>query len=69
MSVVKIAEEQYGFTPDNGTQNAFFVLRRLAERFIEVQRDLFVCSVDYIEALDKVQHEPLITLLDSLDVD
>ena len=57
--------------PDRGTRNAIFVLRRLVERMIEKQKDVYVCFIDYTysKAFDTVKHEPLIELLQSLDID
>ena len=45
------------------------VLRRLVERMIEKQKDVYVCLIDYSKAFDTVKHEPLIELLQSLDID
>ena len=36
---------QYGLMPDKGTGNAIFVLRRLVERSVEKQRDVYTCSL------------------------
>ena len=52
--------------PDRGTRNAIFVLRRLVERMIEKQKDVYVCCIDYSKAFDTVKHEPLFELLQSL---
>ena len=65
----EISEVQYGFMPDRGTKNAIFVLRRLVERMIEKQKDMYVCFIDYRKAFDTVKHEPLIELLQSLNID
>ena len=65
----EISEVQYGFMPDRGTRNAIFVLRRLVERMIKKQKDVYVCFIDYSKAFDTVNHEPLIELLQSLDID
>ena len=65
----EISEVQYGFMPDRGTRNAIFVLRRLVERMIEKQKDVYVCFIDYRKAFDTVKYEPLIELLQSLDID
>ena len=65
----KISEVQYGFEPDRGTRNAIVVLRRLVERMIEKQKDVYVCFIDYSKAFDTVKHEPLIELLQSLGID
>ena len=55
--------------PDRGTRNAIFVLRRLLERIIEKQKAVYVCFIDYSKAFDTEKHEPLIELLQSLDID
>ena len=53
----EIAPVQYGFMPDKGTGNAIFVLRRLVERSVEKQRDVYTCFIDYSKAFDTVNHE------------
>ena len=65
----EIAPEQYGFMPDKRTRNAIFVLRRMSERVIEKQNDIYACLIDYNKAFDTVRHEPLIDLLKAIDVD
>ena len=47
----EILEEQYGFMLDKGTRNSIYVLRTVAERTLVVQRDVFLCLVDYSKAL------------------
>ena len=61
--------DQYGFMPDKGTHNAIFVLRRMSERAIEKQKNIYACYIDYSKAFDTVRHEPLIDLLQAIDVD
>ena len=61
--------EQYGFMPDKGTRNAIFVLKRLVERSVEKQKDVYTCFIDYSKAFDTVKHDSLVELLQSLDVD
>ena len=55
--------------PDKGTGNAIFVLRRLVQRSVEKQRDVYTCFIDYSKSFDTVKHESLVELLQSLDVD
>ena len=55
--------------PDKRTRNAIFVLRRMSERAIEKQKDIYACFIDYSKAFDTVRHEPLIDLLKEIDVD
>ena len=65
----EVAPEQYGFMPDKGTRNAIFVLKRLVERSVEKQKDVYTCFIDYSKAFDTVKHDSLVELLQSLDVD
>ena len=65
----EIAPDQYGFMPDKGIRNAIFVLRRMSERAIEKQKDIYACFIDYSKAFDIVRHKPLIDLMKEIDVD
>ena len=65
----EIVPEQYVFMPDKGTGNAIFVLRMLVERYIEKQKYVYVCFIEYSKAFDTVKHKLLVDLLQSLDVD
>ena len=49
----EIPEEQYGFPPGRGTANAIFALRTLAENVMKVQKNLFLCFIDYEKAFDR----------------
>ena len=64
-----ISPIQYGFMSDRGTRNAIFVLRRLIERLIQKQKDVFTCFIDYSNAFDTVKHASLFDLLSSLDIE
>ena len=46
---------------DTGTRNAILVIRMLTERTIEMQKDLYLCFIDYMKAFDKVQREKLVS--------
>ena len=61
----EISEEQYGFMQDKGTRNAIYTLRTLAE----MQRDIFLCFIDYSKAFDRVKHKELMQMLSELDID
>ena len=65
----EISRTQFGFVPDKGTRNAIFTLSMLMERCIEVQRDLYICFIDYSKAFDKVRHDELFNILEELDID
>ena len=65
----EIGKEQFGFVQDAGTRNAIFVLRMLSERAIEMQKDLYICFIDFTKAFDKLQHKNLFNLLEGLNLD
>ena len=65
----EIGREQFGFVQNAGTRNAIFILRMLSERAIEMQQDIYLCFIDYSKAFDKVKHETLLEMLQSLDMD
>ena len=56
---MEISQVQYGFMPDRGTRNAIFVLRRLVERSIQKQKDVFTCCIDNSKAFYTVKHASL----------
>ena len=65
----EVAEEQYGFVEGKGTSNAIFILRMIAERTIEKQRDLYLCFIDYEKAFDRVKHTHLMEMLENIGID
>ena len=65
----EISQLQFGFVPDKSTTNAIFTLSMLAERCIEMQKDLYLCFIDYSKAFDKVRHKKLFNILEHLDID
>ena len=69
----EIGKEQYGFMKDTGTRNAIFTLRMICERSIEMQKDLYLCfidyTIDYTKAFDRENHEQLLDMLQNLDLD
>ena len=65
----EVSPEQYGFMPDKGTRNAICVLKRLVQRSVEKQKDVYTCFIDYSKAFDTVKHDSLVELQQSLDVD
>ena len=40
----------------------------MCEQAIEMQRELYLCFIDYEKAFDKVQHEKMIKLLDNQNI-
>ena len=65
----EIAEEQCGFVVGKGTTNAIFILRTLIERALEIQKDVYLCFIDYTKAFDRVRHDEIIKELTKSKID
>ncbi|GFR64021.1 endonuclease-reverse transcriptase [Elysia marginata] len=65
----EIAAEQCGFVEGKGTTNAVFTLRVLIERALEVQKDVYLCFIDYTKAFDRIRHDEIIKELAHLHID
>lgn len=46
-----------------------FALRALIERNVEVQKDLFMCFIDYTKAFDKVKHDGIDENVRGINID
>lgn len=64
-----LSRSQYGFRKGTGTREAILGLSLIAERYLEVQRDLYVCFVDYKKAFDRIEHQRLIEVLQEIGLD
>ena len=58
---------QFGFRSDCGTKNAVFVLKNIGQRAIEMQKDIYMCFVDYTKGFDRTEHNEMIHFLDDID--
>ena len=47
---------QSGFRPGTGTREGTFNLRTICERATDVQKDVYICFIDYTKAFDRVKH-------------
>ena len=65
----EISKLQRGFVEDSGTRNAIFIIRMLSERFIEMQRNLFLCFIDHRRAFDNAKDEKFIEMLGDIKID
>ena len=43
----EISENQSGFRPGKGTREGIFNLRIIIQRYIEVQKPVYICFIDY----------------------
>ena len=63
-----VGREQFGFVKDAGTRNAIFAVRNISERAVEMQKDVYMCFIDYSKAFDNVKHSELFEELKKLDI-
>ena len=54
---------------DAGTRNAIFTLRMICKRSTEMQKDIYLCFIDYTKTFDKMEHVQLLDMLQVLDID
>src|SRR3984885_9688321 len=64
-----IGDDQFGFRKGRGTRDAIGALRKLTERSLEHDREMFICFVDYEKAFDRVDWRKLMTILRRMGVD
>lgn len=64
-----LGRSQYGFRKGTGTREAILGLSLIAERYLEVRRELYVCFVDYKKAFDRIEHPKLIGILQEIGLD
>ena len=65
----EVSQTQSGFRAGLGTREGIFNLRCICERSIYVQKDVFLCFIDYSKAFDNVKHTKLIECLQDIGVD
>ena len=61
--------EQYGFMKNKETKNASFVLGMQNKWAIEIQHTMYLCFADWNKAIDRVNHEGLLQLLNKIGID
>ena len=64
-----MGKEQFGFRPNSGTRDAIFSCIMMAQKELEVQRDIYVCFIDYAKAFDRVKHTEVIASLEKAGID
>jgi len=58
-------DTQFGFRGGFGTRDALFTLQVLVQRCRDVNKDVFLCFIDYEKAFDRVQHQKIWTSSDN----
>ena len=65
----EVSQQQRGFRPGTGTKESIFNLRATCERSIDVQKDSYVCLIDYNKAFGWVKHDKKIGCLAEIGID
>ena len=65
----EVSWSQFGFRKNKGTRNAVFVMRTIAEKSIEMQRNLYAVFIDYEKAFDRVKYQEIMKDLEQIGVD
>ena len=66
---IEVGEEQFYFRAGSGTREGIFSLNILAQKHLEVNKELYICFIDYAKAFDRVKHSELIECLNSVGID
>ena len=67
--VVSIDDSQFGFVPGRGTTDAIFVVRQLQEKYLAVNKRLYMAFVDLEKAFDLVPQKVICWVLRKLGVE
>lgn len=51
-----LSVSQYGFRRGREAKEAILGMTLMAERYLKVQKELYVCFVDYKKAFDRIKH-------------
>ena len=65
----EVSRLQSGFRPGTDTREGIFNLRTICERATDVQKDVYICFIDYTKAFDRVERFKMIECLSEIGID
>ena len=65
----EVSRLQNGFRPGTDTREGIFKPRTMCERATNVQKDVYICFIDYTKAFDRVKHFKMIECLSEIGKD
>ena len=65
----EVSKLQSDFRPGTGTREGIFNLWTICERATDVQKDVYICFIDYTKALHRVKHFKMIECLSEIGID
>ena len=67
--LLSIGDSQFGFVPDRGTTDSIFVVRQLQEKYLPVNKRLYMAFLDLEKAFDRVPRKVIWWALRKLGVE
>ena len=65
----KLSDKQLEYKPGKGTRNAIRCLKTIRDKYIEKQKDFYICFIYHVKAFDCVKHDKLLELIERLNID
>ena len=59
----QLGDSQFGFRAGVGTREALFAVQVLVQKCRDMQKDIYLCFIDYEKAFDRVLHDRLTSIL------
>lgn len=65
----EMSDTQFGFRNGLGTREALFCYNVLVQRCLDVNKDVYICFIDYAKAFDSIRYQKLLSILKSKGID
>ena len=65
----EVSRLQSGFRSRSGTREGIFNLRTVCEEAIDLEKDVYICFIDYTKAFDRIKHSKIIECLSEMGID